>query len=172
MYDLQDLLDEFGNDIYNFCRYLAKTKENSDDLFQDTMMRAIELSYKIDNSRNPKSFIISIAINIWRNKVQKDARRKFIAGLIRLDEDGIDQIVDKKVNIEKETFDNIVNLDLHNAINSLSDRLRVPIILFYLEEMKISEISKILNRPEGTIKRQLYEAREKIKYEMEAKGYE
>lgn len=41
-----------------------------------------------------------------------------------------------------------------------------------MEEMKISQIAKVIGKPEGTVKRRIHEAKEKIKKEMEAMGYE
>ena len=60
---------------------------------------------------------------------------------------------------------------LAKIINNLQDKHRIPINLFYSEDMKISEISQIIKKPEGTVKRLLHEARTIIKKEMEAQGY-
>ncbi len=169
---IKDLLDEVGDDIYNFCRYLAKNKEDSEDLFQETIIKAIELSSKIDKEKNPKSFIISIAINVWKNTVRKRNRRSIIAKMININDENANYIVDEDTNVEETVIKSLTNNSLIDSINKLDDKYRIPIILFYLENMKITEIARVLGKPEGTIKRQLHQARVKLKDEMEEVGYE
>ncbi len=172
MEEIKDLLDEFGDDIYNFCRYLAKNKEDSEDLFQETILKTIELSSKIDKNKNPKSFIISISINLWKNAVRKKNRRNIITRITHITEENSNYIVDETTNVENSVIKSLTNISLIDSINDLDDKYRIPIILFYLESMKISEIAKVLDKPEGTIKRQLHQGREKLKKELEAIGYE
>ncbi len=172
MEEIKDLLDEFGDDIYNFCRYLAKNKEDSEDLFQETILKTIELSSKIDKNKNPKSFIISISINLWKNAVRKKNRRNIITRITHITEENSNYIVDETTNVENSVIRSLTNISLIDSINDLDDKYRIPIILFYLENMKISEIAKVLGKPEGTIKRQLHQGREKLKMELEAIGYE
>lgn len=172
MDDIAVLLDEHGDAIYNFCLYLTKNKYDGEDLFQQTFMRAMEISSRIDKQNNPKSYIMSIAINIWKNTNQKKARRNRIAQMVDIGNDDATLFVDRNVDIEKTTIDRIVMDTLLDIVNKLDDNHRIPILLFYMEDMKISEISSMLSKPEGTIKRRLHEAKKKIKNEMEAMGYE
>lgn len=172
MDDIIALLDEYGNAIYSFCLYLAKDKQDGEDLFQETFMRAIELSSKIDKHNNPKSYLLSIAVNIWKNTVQKRNRRNRIAPVIDIENENANDIADCKTDIEGDVINRMVNETLLQIINTLDDKYRVPIILFYSENMKISEISSVLHKPEGTIKRLLHDAKKKIKAVMEGMGYE
>lgn len=172
MDEIKDLLDDVGDDIYNFCRYLAKNKEDSEDLFQETIVKAIELSSKIDKEKNPKSFIISIAVNVWKNTVRKKNRRSIITRIINIDDENINYIVDETTNVENDVINSLTNSSLIESINNLDDKYRIPIILFYLENMKLMEIANVLGKPEGSIKRQLHKGREKLKKEMEVLGYE
>lgn len=171
---MTNLLNEYGDSIYNFCLYLAKNKQEGDDLFQETFMRAMEISSRIDSHRNPKSYLMSIAINIWKNAGQKKARRWRIAPTLDIsnDTDSANLFIDYNANVETNVIDNIMNDALHDIINQLEDKYRIPIILFYSEDMKISEIASLVNKPEGTVKRLLHEAKKKIKRELEGLGYE
>jgi RNA polymerase sigma-70 factor (ECF subfamily) len=167
----EKLVDEHGKSVYNFCVYLAKNKMDGDDLFQETFLRAMELSGKINRQGNPKSYLLSIAVNLWRNMVKKNARRTQIISAVELDADELYQVADMNSITEDIVFEKITNDDLSGIINNLEDKHRIPVILFYSEEMKISEISSVINKPEGSVKRLLSEARNKIKTEMEGLGY-
>lgn len=56
----------YGKDVYGFCLRLARNKDNADDLYQETFLKAIELSNRIDKSKNPKGFLVSIAVGLWK----------------------------------------------------------------------------------------------------------
>ncbi|OBR66646.1 hypothetical protein A7K91_07260 [Paenibacillus oryzae] len=68
-----------GTSIYRFCSKLTGKKEDADDLYQETFLKAVELRLKMDASRNPKSFLISIAVKLHKNHRRKLAWRNRIA---------------------------------------------------------------------------------------------
>ncbi|WP_304943677.1 RNA polymerase sigma factor [Vallitalea guaymasensis] len=76
---LSDLVELQGKAIYGFCYNLTNKKNDADDLYQETFLKAMELCHKIDRNNNPKGFLISIAIGIWKNNCRKYAWRQRIA---------------------------------------------------------------------------------------------
>ncbi|WP_417457703.1 RNA polymerase sigma factor [Kordiimonas sp.] len=51
-------------------------------------------------------------------------------------------------------------------IRALPDEERVTLVLFYLEEMKLTEIAAVLAIPVGTVKSRLFRAREHLRQQM------
>lgn len=51
-----------------------------------------------------------------------------------------------------------IKIDLYNAIDELEDKYKDVIILRYIEDLKVEEISKILERPANTIKTHIRKA--------------
>lgn len=168
MNKIELLIDEYGSSIYNFCLYLAKNKQDGEDLFQETFLRAIEIESRIDKNKNAKSYLISIAINIWRNSLQKKARRQRIAPEMSIDQMPVPDLI---TDVENSVISKIANNEILEVINRLDDKYRVPVILFYSEDMKTADIARLIKKPEGTVKRRLHDARRKIKKELEEKGY-
>ena len=67
---IETIIEEYGKDIYSFCVYLTGNKHEADDLYQQIFLIAIEKNdIRIDN--NPKSYLLSIAVNVWNNKKRK-----------------------------------------------------------------------------------------------------
>ena len=66
--ELEWCISEYGRDIYSFCKYLTGNMQETDDLYQDTFLMAVQLSEKMDYTDNPKSYLLSIALRIWKNK--------------------------------------------------------------------------------------------------------
>lgn len=61
---------------------------------------------------------------------------------------------------------------VNRAIENLKDKYKIVIIMYYTADMSIDEISKSLIIPKGTVKSRLHKARNLIKDELEAIGYE
>ena len=53
--------------------------------------------------------------------------------------------------------------ELYEAVSGLKDELRIPIILYYMEEFSVREIAQILDISEGAVQKRLARAREKLK---------
>ncbi len=56
--------------------------------------------------------------------------------------------------------------DLYAAVAALEEKLRLPVVLYYLEGFKIREIAAILGVPEGTVKTRLRNAREQLRRDL------
>jgi len=50
-------------------------------------------------------------------------------------------------------------LTVREAVLALPDRLRVPVLLHYFADLSVAQIASQLNKADGTIKRDLYDAR-------------
>jgi RNA polymerase sigma-70 factor (ECF subfamily) len=57
---------------------------------------------------------------------------------------------------ETVTLRNEGNLQLWNAVNSLGEKHRLPIILRYVEELSTGEIAQVLDISEGTVRSRLH----------------
>lgn len=67
-------------------------------------------------------------------------------------------------------FDNnvILQTDLQTTLELLEEDLKIVTVLYYYNDLSISEISDILNIPKGTVKSRVFRAREKL-YEILSK---
>ena len=69
----------YGKDIYAFCMHLAIEKESAVDLYQVAFLEATIKIASIRYEDNPKSYLLSIVIRLWKNRVRKRAWRSRIA---------------------------------------------------------------------------------------------
>ena len=63
MNNIEYYISEYGKDIFSFCVYLTRNKDEAEDLYQQTFLVAIEKN-DIDDGNNPKSYFIKIEANI------------------------------------------------------------------------------------------------------------
>lgn len=172
---LSDLIKLHGKTVYGFCQKLVKNKADADDLYQETFLKAMELCNKIDSDNNPRGFLISIAVGIWKNNRRKYARRQRIAPLEALNEEAVDNyIYANESTPEDVVISNELRIMVQNAVDKLNDKLRIPLYMYYTAEMSNEDIASSLKIPRGTVKSRLYKARKTLKniLELEVDEYE
>lgn len=156
---LERYIREYGRDIYSFCVFLTKNRQEADDLYQDAFLCAIEKG-KPDYDDNPKAYIISIVINIWKNRKRKYLWRKKIADISYFDDiNNYEQIPDNRMQTDNQAISNVEIEEVRALVANLPDKMRVVVLMYYMEEMNISEIAGILGISSGTVKSRLYHAR-------------
>ena len=165
--ELETCITKYGTAIYPFCRQLTKNRQEADDLYQDTFLKATELSSKINYKDNPKSYLLSVALRIWKNKKRKFAWRMRIAPMHPIT-GGLGETAG---SYESSPEDQVLKKEeaalIQQAVGNLPERLKIPILLFYMEELSVSEIASVLTIPSGTVKSRLYQARKILKKELE-----
>ena len=166
--ELEMCITEYGKAIYSFCLRLTCSRQEADELYQDTFLTAIERSDKIKFTDNPKSYLLSIALGIWQNRKRKFAWRKRIADIQPMIEERDMEAVPADTNLPE---DRIISREetetVCQAIDNLPHRLKIPILLFYMEELSTAQIAALLNIPKGTVLRRLHQARKLLKKELE-----
>ena len=166
--ELEMCIAEYGKDIYSFCRQLTYSRPEADDLYQDTFLTAVELREKINCSQNPKSYLLSIALRIWKNKRRKSAWRKRIADVQPiLEERDADMRESAEPSPEERFARRERNTLIRNAVNQLPERLRVVVLLFYMENLSTAQIAAAMHLPPGTVLSRLHRARKMLKKELE-----
>lgn len=158
--ELEWCISEYGKDIYSFCKYLTGSLLEADDLYQDTFLMAVELIEKIDYKNNPKSYLLSIALRIWKNKKRKFAWRNRIAEMQPLvEEKDVDRGMFSELTPEEFIICKETEEMVRQAVADLPDKLKPVVLLFYMEGLQVSQIAAVMKIPEGTVLSRLHHAR-------------
>ena len=72
---LEQIVTAWGMDILRFCRITTGSREEDDELYQDTMLTLLEKQEQLDPAQNIKSYAISVALKLWSNRRGKWLRR-------------------------------------------------------------------------------------------------
>lgn len=84
--ELAQLVEQYGDVLYAFCNQLTGSRQEGEELYQETFLKAVELHRQIDTAQNPKGFLIAVAARLWRNRQRKYAWRQRIAPVGQLTE--------------------------------------------------------------------------------------
>ena len=166
--DIDQLVEQYSDSVYRYCKGIAYTPEDAEDLYQQTFLKAFELHKRISLEKNPKAYLLSVATNIWKNHKSMYARRERIAPTVSSEMEGI-QIED--IRSDQDVLEQVVKEEqlelLRKCVDNLPEKQRQVITLFYAGELSLEEISKVLKIPKGTVKSRLHKAKEELRKEME-----
>lgn len=175
--DLEKCIEKYGTEIYSFCRYLTGSTQEGEELYQDTFLKAMEILDKLDEEKNPKGYLLSTAIKLWKNKHRKYAWRKRIVNMESLEEiienhgEPLDIQAKQKLPEEKVLATEQV-IFVQDIVSSLPEKYRLILYLYFTVELSLKEISACLKVPEGTVKSRLYKAKQLVKKELEGTEYD
>ena len=166
--ELAECIDAYGTDIYSFCAYLTGSRQEAEDLYQDTFLKAVELRETIKADQNPKSYLLAVAVRIWKNIRRKFAWRKRIAQVQTLTEEKeIQSCGGTEQSAEAQYLRKADLQAVRAAVEALPGRYRAVVLLFYMEGMAVAQIAAVMKIPEGTVKSRLYHARRILEKELE-----
>ena len=172
VFELEQCIEAYGTEVYSFCLHLTGVREWADELYQDTFLTAMEHITKLHNDAdaNPKSYLLSVAIRLWKNKRRKAAWRKRIAPEQSMDApDGAVLIGEAELtnSIETEVLRAEERRLVQRAVDTLPEKYRVVVLLYYMEELPLAQIASLLHIPSGTVKSRLHQARKLLRQQLE-----
>ena len=77
---------------------------------------------------------------------------------------------DNQHSAEKQVLLFEEDQELHTAILQLDEKYRIPLILFYFQDLTYLQISEVMNMTMGAVKTRIYRAKETLKKEIESNG--
>lgn len=166
--EMESYVYDYGEDLYRFCRSLARSQEEAEDLYQDTFLKFYEMAEKLEIRTNPKGCLMTISVNLYRNYKRKMAIRNRIAGAAQSAEDLPSPEPDAScLTLRAEESQTLIQ-----AVNELADRYRLPVLLHYMEELPLEKTAAILKIPKGTVKSRLHRAKKILRKKLEDAHYE
>lgn len=152
------MLIRYGDDLYRFCLHIMRKRENADDLYQETVLKAFEKAEFIEKNGNPKAYFFSIAAKLSHNYFRKEKRRGIP---ISVDDEEL-IIADINENVAEGAEKSQLYAAIRKATAELDEKYRIPLVLYYFDERGIDFISEVMGIPAGTVKSRLFKARSLI----------
>ena len=151
------------NDVWYNCISLLKDEENAKDIMQETYITAF---LKLDTLNDEQKFcgwITSIAVNKCKNKLKGKVEYQ-IDDEVLIVETETDELMLPEEYITKAEKRKVL---LQIMEDTLSFNQYQTVLMFYFDEMSISEIAQGLEISEGTVKSRLNSSRAKMKTAIE-----
>ena len=169
------LVDRYKKPLYSFCCKLVGNRGEAEDLFQDTWVKAIRKIHHCAADKRFINWLFTICINLYRDRYRKFSRwLKVVKSYLSTEhmETEMANVESNDAGPEEKTVKMEQEITVRNALGTLKDTMRIPLILYYYREFSLNEISEMLEIPGGTVKSRLAAGRSQLKKIMEVEGNE
>ena len=152
------LYERYKSRVYRTALAITHDERMAEDILQEAFLRVNRYADSFDQTQPFEPWIYRITVNLsysWTNKAKR---------WVTIFQDALERLrAPSRRDPERVTESREECAILRRAIDGLPDSHRVVVILYYLEDLSVSEVAYALGVPEGTIKSRLYYAREKLR---------
>lgn len=134
----QTMIDEIGSDLWNYCRYLTGSPWDGEDLFQETVLKAMGGLFTRWHPTNLKSYMYRMATNTWIDHCRREKRN-----LGSLDE----------AEEPQEAFSDTLELEeaLEKLYHLFTPRQTSVFLLMEVFHFKAEEVASIIKTTPGAV---------------------
>ena len=132
----------------------------SDDLAQETFIKAYTHLASFKNLSNFSTWLFRIAYNVFYDYIRT---RKETAGLEDWETDTACRTEQRNVGTQ---------MDIYRGLALLKEVERTCITLYYMEDLAIDKIAAVTGMPPGTVKSHISRGKEKLANFLKQNGYE
>ncbi|MDR0897124.1 MAG: sigma-70 family RNA polymerase sigma factor [Oscillospiraceae bacterium] len=136
------LIDAKSPMLYRIARAILRREEDCSDALQEAILKAWAARHTLREDAYFGTWIARIVIRECHTLQRKQAKHYLKAEVAPSD-------------------------DLHRAIDDLPEKLRLPLVLHYIEGYTLQEVATIIHLPVTTIRNRLYAARKKLQMELQ-----
>ncbi|WP_102349491.1 RNA polymerase sigma factor SigW [Bacillus sp. Marseille-P3661] len=163
-----EIVELFKDKVYQLCYRMIGNAHEAEDLAQEAFIRAYVNIHSYDINRKFSTWLYRIATNLSIDRLRKrkpdyylDAEIQGTEGLTMYSHLQSDEPLPEE-SVESLEFQEMIQ----SEINELPPMYRSVIVLKYIEELSLKEISEILDIPIGTVKTRIHRGREALRKKL------
>ncbi len=158
---LDQLLRRHYDRIHAVCRRVAGGTRDADDACQEALIKIVRNLPRFDGRSSFGTWAYRIATNASLDELRKRQRRP---SLHSVDEAHRPETVDPDADAYTERFPDRLVLD--DALDQLSEDLRIAVVLRDVADLDYAEIAEVLDVPVGTVKSRISRGRAALAAEL------
>lgn len=148
-----------------FAFNLTHSREETEDLIQDTFYRAIANADKFSEGTNIKAWLFTIMKNIFINNYRRNQKRNTIT-----DTSDNQYLLNSTKQVEKNGSErSFLAQDIEAAMAGVSADFTEPFLMYH-NGFKYQEIAEKLDLPLGTVKSRIFFARKELQNKLRSMG--
>ena len=152
--------------LYGAALRMTRDPTDAEDLVQDTYLRAFRGFASFQEGTNLKAWLYRILTNSFINTYRKNQRQpQTVEGPDDVDEWYLfDRLGARNVvaSAEEEVLDGLPDDEVKQALESLPENFRLPVLLADVEGFSYKEIAEIMGTPIGTVMSRLHRGRKAL----------
>jgi RNA polymerase sigma-70 factor (ECF subfamily) len=160
---IQELVREYQSAVFRLALSILDDPADAEEATQDTFLAALRALDKYRGDSAFTTWLYRITVNVCLNHLRKRKAKAHILqtlhSLSRLM--GVSPTHPEEIVIQGEN-----NAVLWKAVNTLDEKHRMPIILYYYHDLAVAEIAGVMGLREGTVLSRLYTARDRLRAKL------
>lgn len=164
----EDVVLFYQDKIYQHCNRMLGNAHEAEEIAQEAFIRAYINIHSYDERRKFSTWLYRIATNLTIDRLRKRKPDYYLDAEVKGTE-GLDMYSQLAAD-EKLPEDELEELELQEYIQKqiaeLPPKYRSIIMLRYLEDFSLQEISEILDIPIGTVKTRVHRGREALRKKL------
>ncbi|ASS68252.1 RNA polymerase sigma factor SigW [Paenibacillus sp. RU4T] len=166
-----DLVGMYQDKLYHLAYRMLYNRQEAEDAVQETFLRVFRNMERYDESMKFSTWIYRITTNLAIDRLRRrkpgfslDAEVPEHDGL-----DGYSMFASEDASPEDEVLLSETQRIIRAAIETLPPKYKSVMVLRYLEDLSLQEISDVLDMPVTTIKTRVHRGREFLRKKLEHK---
>lgn len=155
------IVSTYTERLYWHVRRFTCCHEDTDDLLQEIFIKIWSALPSFRSESQLYTWIYRIATNIVLNHLRKQRLRAVVSF------DSASHILERKIDEDVHFNGDLMQRELHKAIQRLPEKQRIVFCFRYFDEMKYEDISEITDTSVGALKASYHHAYNKIKDELQ-----
>lgn len=143
------IFGDYSKSIYATAYSYLNSYDDANDICQDTFIRLLKCGDEFNDMAHIRAWLMRVCINLCKNHIRDNKSH---------------------ANVELDDtipyFDKTEENELLQVVMSLPEKYRVPLHLFYYEDYQISEIARILDMNESSVKSRLKRGKEQLRKKL------
>ncbi|MBS4196591.1 RNA polymerase sigma factor SigW [Lederbergia citri] len=163
-----EIVELFKDKVFHLCYRMLGNRHEAEDIAQEAFVRAYVNIHSFNQGRKFSTWLYRIATNLCIDRIRKkkpdyylDAELAGTEGLTMYSQIAAEG---KSPDSEVETIE--LQERVQQEILRLPDKYRIVIILRYIDDLSLNEISEVLEMPIGTVKTRIHRAREALRKQL------
>jgi RNA polymerase sigma-70 factor (ECF subfamily) len=158
----ESLYEMHKGPIYRTALAITGDRSAAEEILQEAFLRAFKHIQNVREGVSLSPWLYRITVNLAYDYGKARSRSWHVAL------DGIIEhlIAPASASPEQKVEERELNDLVYEAIGKLEFKQRTTLVMFYLQDFSLSEISEIMDCPVGTVKSRLHYARENLRREL------
>ena len=161
---------QYAGQLYSAALRMTRNPADAEDVVQETFLKAYRAYDTFKAGTNLKAWLYRILTNTYINRYRKAQRRPSEVELGELQDlylfKRIGESSGASVSAEEEVLARFVDTDVKQALESLPEHFRMPVLLADVEGFSYKEIAEILDIPIGTVMSRLHRGRKALQKKL------
>jgi RNA polymerase sigma-70 factor, ECF subfamily len=137
--------------LAGWCRKLLDDDDTAHEVAMEAFTRLLGRLRRVDD---PVGYLYVIAANLVRDHWRKTKREREAFRYAKQTE-------------QLASSDGTRRTDLRTLVETLPERLRVTVLLYYYAGLPLNDVARLTNRPVGTVKSDLFQARSVLRHALD-----